>query len=226
MAFAVGKFRSDDLLALAGMVFSAAAVVAFLLGATAGWSAGLAAVAVLAAASAMAVGMSARERFRRAAVAQRAKVEAVLQQYEGVCRDLAVGSKAQYSTLDECLTQLNGIVASAAAKLGGSLTGTPDQSNSQRGMLRHLVDELLSLSVDEARQARTDGLQKFADQSRGAITGFISTVMRLKQGSEAVHAQFTGMRARIEANNIAAAMVLAATQIAVGILNAAVMVPN
>jgi uncharacterized membrane protein YjfL (UPF0719 family) len=34
------------------------------------------------------------------------------------------------------------------------------------------------------------------------------------------------MRARIEANNIAAAMVLAATQIAVGILNAAVMVPN
>jgi putative membrane protein len=35
-----------------------------------------------------------------------------------------------------------------------------------------------------------------------------------------------GMRARIEANNIAAAMVLAAAQIAVGILNAAVMVPN
>jgi methyl-accepting chemotaxis protein len=199
MAFAIGKFRTDDVFALAGIVLSCAAVAGFAAGVQAGWSAALAATAALAAIGGMVVGLAARERYRRAAAAQRAQVESVLRQYETVCRDLAVGSKAQYATLDECLTQLNGIVASAAAKLGGSLTGMRDQSDSQRDMLRHLVDELLSLSIDDTQKARSDGLQKFADQSRGAIAGFISTVMRLKQGSEAVHTQFTDMRAKIDA---------------------------
>jgi methyl-accepting chemotaxis protein len=198
MAFELNSIRVDDAFLWVAITASITAFVALASGASGSASLTLVGASIVLAVAATVTGQQARKRYRRAALANKAKVEGVLKQYEAICGDLAKGSKSHYATLDDCLSQLNGIVSSAAAKLGGSLTGMRDQSDSQRDMLRHLVTELLSLSTDDSQKSHSDGLQKFADQSRAAIAGFIGTVVSLKQSSESVNSQFVDMRAKID----------------------------
>jgi methyl-accepting chemotaxis protein len=197
--FASKQVRLDDALQWAALGLSGAGLVSMLFAGAANIVALLVGFSIMLSLAAVAIGQKARGRFRKRAAEQKAKLEAVLGEYERVCTTLAEGSRTQFETLDECLSQLNGIVSSAAAKLGGSLTGMRDHSENQRDMLRHLVTELLSLSTDESQKKHSQGLQKFADQSRQTISGFLGTVVELKKTSESVHSQFADMRAKIDA---------------------------
>ncbi len=193
------QLRADDALHWAAIGFSGIAIAGIMSNGAGVLVSSMVGLSVALSLAAIVVGKKARARYRRSALEQHAKVEAVLRDYDRVCAVLSEGSRTQFSTLDESLTQLNGIVSSAAAKLGGSLTGMRDHSESQRDMLRHLVTELLSLSTDDSQKQHSQGLQKFADQSRETISGFLDTVVQLKQSSETVHTQFADMRAKIDA---------------------------
>lgn len=83
-----------------------------------------------------------------------------------------------------------------------------------------LAGAIVAMAIPLAALLATSGL--FIDIVVWGIVTLLLQLMTVGLVSLLLH----GLRARIEAGNVAAAMVLAAAQIAVGLLNAAVMVPN
>jgi methyl-accepting chemotaxis protein len=165
----------------------------------AGWVAGL----VCAAAFLMWLSIRFRKAHDQKAQAQGlAKGKALsahLHRYDDLCGQACIQNRSQFARLRESGDQLQNIVSSAANSLGGSLTGLQSHSDNQRQMLRHLVEELLSLSANSEQQQQSEGLQRFADETRLALKTFITTVHALKSNGEYVQTGFQAMQHKVEA---------------------------
>ncbi len=93
-----------------------------------------------------------------------------------------------------------------------------EQGNAAAGTV--LAGAIVAMAIPLAVLLATSGL--IVDIIVWGVITLLLQLMTVGLVSLLLH----GLRKRIDAGNVAAAMVLAAAQIAVGLLNAAVMVPN
>jgi methyl-accepting chemotaxis protein len=193
------SIRADDVAVIGAILLSLSALAAELLAAPAALTYALNGGIIAALIAATVVSHRARARSRESLRAQVERIDCSVREYDGLCERIAQDSEAQYKRLGESLGQLQEVVSSAANKLGGSLTGLQHNSDNQREMLRHLVDELLALAAEEDQVQQSTGLQRFAEEAREAIHEFVTTVQTLKTSGSDIAARFATMRAKVDA---------------------------
>ena len=121
----------------------------------------------------------------------------LMDDYIRLANEALNGSNRQFSKLREDLAQAQGIVDSAASKLGGSLTGLESESHGQKQMLKELVEELLQLSESDEHERQSLSLNHFADETKQVIDDFVQTVTGLKNSGEVITTNFTKMRTQM-----------------------------
>ena len=193
------RIRSDDIATFSGIVLALAGIAAHYLEGPDWLQYALSGGVIVALIAATSISHRARGRARENARRQRERIDSSVQEYDSLCTRIAAESETQYGRLGESLNQMNEVIASAASKLGGSLTGLQDNSNDQRELLRHLVDELLALATNEDQVQQSSGLQRFAEETREAIHEFVVTVGALQASGADISARFTAMRGKVDA---------------------------
>ena len=193
------SIRADDLATFAGITLSIASIVSVALGGPAWMDYVLSGGTIAALLTATFISHQARGRARRNQQEQLKRINDSVHEYDDLCDRIAHDSETQYQRLRDSLGQMQDVIASAASKLGGSLTGLQNNSNDQREMLRHLVDELLALATNEDQVLQSTGLQRFAEETREAIHEFVGTVERLKTSGADIAERFSAMRGKVDA---------------------------
>lgn len=191
--------RADDVATSLGIVLALVGVVCHYLDGPDWLQYTLSAGVIVALLSATVISHRARARARENARRQRERIDSSVREYDLLCDRIAAESETQYARLGESLEQMNGVITSAASKLGGSLTGLQHNSNDQRELLRHLVDELLALATNDEQLQQSSGLQRFAEETREAIHAFVVTVGALQASGADISARFTAMRGKVDA---------------------------
>ncbi len=139
-----------------------------------------------------------RNRIKTESTQVKMSVDLQMDEYKRLTEEVLTGSNRQFSRLRDDLTQAQGIVDSAASKLGGSLTGLEAQSHGQKQMLKELVEELLDLAESEEHELQTINLNRFANETKQVIDDFVETVTGLKNSGEVISTKFSKMRNRVE----------------------------
>jgi len=139
-----------------------------------------------------------RNSIEKESVKFKMSLDQLMDDYKRLAAEALTGSNRQFSRLREDLTQAQGIVDSAASKLGGSLTGLESESHGQKEMLKELVEELLVLSESEEHEIKNLSLNRFADETKQVIDDFVQTVTGLKNSGEVITTNFTKMRSQVD----------------------------
>lgn len=96
----------------------------------------------------------------------------------------------QFCELDDELTQIRGIIASATNNLSGSLTDLESASTGQTKLLRDMVDELVSIVHGPELDEQSRELKEFAEESQAVVRRLLDAMEAGEStlGEESQHA--------------------------------------
>lgn len=96
----------------------------------------------------------------------------------------------QFCELDDELTQIRGIIASATNNLSGSLTDLESASTGQTKLLRDMVDELVSIVHGPELDEQSRELKQFAEESQAVVRRLLDAMEAGEStlGEESQHA--------------------------------------
>jgi len=195
------KLRADDIAILFGLAFCLLIPVSHLFAAPFWLATAFAALAMVSMCCGLVLSFKARQRAREAALMNMQRINDSVRNYDQLCSQVAGDSQVQYGRLKDSLEQVRGIVSNAVQELreGMSEASAGKSGKLQKRALRGLVDELVGIAAEEAEQAKSSRLERFAEESHLAIHGFVETVERLKQSGDHVSSRFDVVRANVEA---------------------------
>lgn len=104
------------------------------------------------------------------------RTEAARHQHDAMHHAIGVGEQlcAQFQALDEELTQVRGIIASATDTLSGSLTSLQTASTGQQQLLRDMVDELVSAVRGSEHEEQIREIRRFVEQTEQMIDKLVA----------------------------------------------------
>ncbi len=96
----------------------------------------------------------------------------------------------QFCELDDELTQIRGIIASATNNLSGSLTDLESASSGQTKLLRDMVDELVAIVHGPELDEQSVELKQFAEESQAVVRRLLDAMQAGEStlGEESQHA--------------------------------------
>lgn len=124
--------------------------------------------------------------------------QGIMSEYEGLLDAALEDAHEQFKVVRMSLAQVDEIVSSATQKLSGSLTGLEQESLGQRQMLKDLVEELIVIASGNEHMEQTEGISKFAGETKGIVQRFVNTVDHFKTTSTDISGRFTEMDAQVE----------------------------
>ncbi len=122
----------------------------------------------------------------------------VTKEREDLFGDALKGTGEQFDVVRSGLVQVDEIIASATQKLSSSLTGLEQESLGQRQMLKDLVEELMTIATGTEHTQQTEGINRFSDQTKDIVQGFVDTVGQFKSTSDEIALNFQEMDSEVE----------------------------
>ncbi|MBI1397465.1 MAG: hypothetical protein GC151_15950 [Betaproteobacteria bacterium] len=103
---------------------------------------------------------------------------------------------SQFARLDEDLTQVRGIIASATDTLSGSLTDLHTASSDQQQLLRDMVDELVNAVRGAEHDRQTEEIRRYTQKTEEIIDRLVTAIEAVDPsaiaGQQEAFAEMTG----------------------------------
>ncbi len=119
------------------------------------------------------IGRSSRQRFKAKQDSRMTALADAMKQYDKRSAEAATLIDVQLHTIRENITQSYKIVGAATSRLMGNLSGLEHHTVGQMEMLRHLVDQLLSMVQRDTQNEQADGVRKFAKNTEMMVAELV-----------------------------------------------------
>lgn len=93
--------------------------------------------------------------------------------------------------------QLAKLLGHASSELSGSFTGLEQASHGQQTLLKDMIHELVEVIAQDEHQKQTQGLQRFANETKQTVAGFMRIIGELQQSTTNVTSEFAGMSSNV-----------------------------
>lgn len=183
------SMRGDDVAVWAGLVLSGTAAGLSAGGLATGWIHALLAAAIASLIASQVLSRRARRHHAARQAARMAEIDHSVGRYDELCSALATGSREQFQRLQGSLEHSQGIVSGAASRL---------RESSGQDTLRAMVEQLQALAADEEQAQRRADIERFAQDTRTALSAFVATAEKLGADSIVIAERFQGVRGQLD----------------------------
>lgn len=185
----VRVMRGDDVAVWAGLLLSGMAAALLALTPGGWWIQGLLSAAIASLIASQILSRRARVRYAARQAARMADIDNNVNRYDELCSALASGSREQFQRVQASLEQSQEIVSSAASRL---------RESSGQDTLRVMVEQLQALAADEEQAQRRTDIERFAQDTQVALSGFVATAEKLGADSAVIAERFDGVRGQLD----------------------------
>ena len=183
------SMRGDDVAVWAGLVLSGTAAGLSAGGLATGWIHALLAAAIASLIASQVLSRRARRHHAARQAARMAEIDHSVGRYDELCSALATGSREQFQRLQGSLEHSQDIVSGAASRL---------RESSGQDTLRAMVEQLQALAADEEQAQRRADIERFAQDTRTALSAFVATAEKLGADSIVIAERFQGVRGQLD----------------------------